>query len=200
LLTSQERAQVEAIMRRLADRQAAIQRDPNLSPEGKRALRAREQLNAEQAHRQLIDASDARHKQALRDTYYKTFGLKEASANDVIADRDARQFASGLTSPGEAFKALAAAELRGDVSLARAIAERAWTERGTDVDGQWDGVLRSYAEGNPVRNKNLGALAELTDDSRSDRFYRNLVRPEDLQRGSIEQLAAQADQLTTTGA
>jgi hypothetical protein len=193
MLSPEERGKVEALMRRLKQRQAAISADPNLSPEGKRALQAREQLAAEQAHRELIQASDARHQRDTRDAYYKAFGLRATSADAVLADRDARQFAEGLKSPTAALKALAAAELRGDVSLSRAIAERAWHERSGDVDGQWHKVVTAYAEGDPARNKSLGSLAELTDDSYSDRFYRNLTRPEDLQRGSIEAIAAQAD-------
>lgn len=192
MLTPDERSKAEAIMRRVRQRQAAIDADPHLSPEGKRAARAREQLAAEAAHGQLIEASDTRHRRAARDAHYKVFGLKADAADAVLADRDARQFATGLKTPADALKALAAAELRGDTSMAVAIAERAWTERSADIGGHWEEVVRTYAQGNPARNRDLGALAELTDDNGSDRFYRNMPRPADLQRGSIEQLAASA--------
>lgn len=194
MLTSTERGQVNAIMRRLSQRHAQIEADPNLSREGKRALRAREQLAAEQAHRQIIEASDARHRSATRDAYYKAFGMKATTADGIMADRDARQYAAGLKTPQDALRELAQAELRGDTSLARAIAERGWTLR-SEPGGQWDQVVREYATADPSRNATLGALSELTDtDPMADRLYRHLTRPDDLQRGSIEALAAQADQ------
>ena len=199
MLTPDERAKAETVMRELRRRQAVIDADPNLSVQGKRAARAREQLEAEATHRRLIEAADARHKQATRAAHRRAFGMTSA---DVLADRDARQFAAGLTTPGEAAKALAAADLRGDASLARAIAERAWMERGdTDLGGHWSAALDAYAGHDPQRQQDLAELARLDDGGGraarlSDALYRTLPRPADLQMGSIEALAASAPEGT----
>ena len=197
MLSQDERGKVTAIQRRLRERHAAISADPNLSPQGKRALRAREQLAAEAAHKAIIDASDVRTARASRDAYFRTFGMKATGASDVLADRDARQFAAKLDKPGDALRELASADARGDTSLATAIAERAWKQRGrTDLGGQWEKVVQAFADSSPARNRNLGALAEL-DSSSADRFtenlYRHLSRPDDLQQfGTLESLASRA--------
>jgi hypothetical protein len=199
MLTSEERGKISAIQRRLKQQQDAIAADAHLSPGGKRAARAREQLAAEQANRQIVAAADARHSQALRDAHYRCFGLQATTADAVMVDRDARAFAAGLKTPGDALKALAAAELRGDGSMSRAIAERAWTQRGdTDLGAHWASVLGAYAGDNPQRQQNLAGYTELAEgDSRAARFsdsmYRHLPRPPDLQAGNIEAIAASAD-------
>jgi hypothetical protein len=205
MLTQDERGQVEAIQRRLKQQHAAIDTDENLSRQGKRALKARAQLDAEKAHRAIIEAADARHAQATRDAYFRTFGMKANGASDVLADRDARHFAAKLDNPGDALRELAAAELRGAVSLSTAIAERAWKSHGkADVGGHWEKVLRAFADGSATRNRNLGALAELDGDNSpagrfTDSLYRHLARPEDLQHGDIEAIAASADGASTGG-
>ena len=199
MLTANERAKAETVMRELRRRQAAIDADDRLSPHGKRVARAREQLEAEAAHRKLIEAADARHAQDARAAHRRAFGMTSA---DVLADRDARQFAAGLTTPGEAAKALAAADLRGDTSLARAIAERCWGERGdTDLGGHWAAALDAYAGQDPQRQQDLAELAHLDDGGGraarlSDALYRTLPRPQDLMTGSIEALAASAPEGT----
>jgi hypothetical protein len=198
VLTSDERGQVTAIMRQLEQRHAAIDADPSLSPHGKRARHAREQLAAEAAHKSIIDASDARYARDLRDRYHQAFGLKAAGAGDVLADRDARGFAAKIDNPADALRELTSADLRGDTSLATAIAERAWSQRGrTDLGGAWEKVVRAYADASPARNRHLGALAELEGSSAAkftDNLYRHLPRPADLQQwGTLESVAAQAD-------
>jgi hypothetical protein len=201
MLTPDERGQLDALTRRLRARHAAIDADPGLSIQGKRARKAREQLAAEQVHRQITEASDARHARESRNAYFRAFGMQAAGSSDVLADRDARQFAAKIDKPADALRELASADMRGDVSLSRAIGERAWTMRGpADFGDHWEGVLAAYAASSPDRNRELGALAAL-DSSKTDRltesFYRYLGRPDDLKHGDIEALAASAD--TTEG-
>ena len=204
MLTPEERGQAEAIMRQVKTRQARIDADANLSTQGKQSARAREQLAGEQALRELTTAADARHKQAVRDAHYRAFGLKTTSADAVMADRDARQFAAGLKTPAEAARALAAADLRGDVSMSRAIAERAWGEQATDVGGHWGDVLGVYAADNPDRERSIAEYSALTGSEGraarfSDNLFRHVPRPADLRQGSIEALAAQGDDQASAG-
>lgn len=200
MLSATERGKLDAIRRRLRARHAAIDADPALSPHGKRVRRAREQLAAEDAARKITEASDARHARASRDAYFKCFGLKNTSADGIQADRAARETADRLGNPGDALRMLAQAELRGDTGLSRAIAEQAWQHRGdTDLGGHWAQVLLCYADADPQRNAALGGLAELDvspAEKLTDNIYRSFPRPPDLQTGSIEALAAEAEPQT----
>jgi hypothetical protein len=195
VLTPDERDQIVAIRRRLNGRLDAIAADATLSPHGRRVRRAREQLAAEAAVRGIGEASDARHIREQQDRYYKAFGMKSTSAGAIRADRDARDWAAQFTSPADALRALAQAELDGDTGRARALAARAWSQRGeADMGGHWEQVVRCYAEGDPARDRDLGALAEVEPgktDRLRDNLYRNFTRPPDLQQGGIEALAAE---------
>jgi hypothetical protein len=125
----------------------------------------------------------------------RAFGVHAATSDGIEADRRARERAAALDSPGDAMRALASAELRGDTGQARAIAERAWQLQGeADIGNHWREILVAYVDGDPARNAALGALAEASDGGGlSDRLYRDpLRRPTDLQHGNIEELAAES--------
>jgi hypothetical protein len=202
MLTQQERAALDTIRRRLSQRHAAIAADPELSPAGKRAARARAQLGAETEHRRITQATAARDAQASRDAYFRAFGLKVTTGDGIEADRRARERAAALENPGDAMRALASAELRGDTGMARAIAEHCWRYRGdADLGGHWNEVLVAYCDGDRARNAALGALAEATDvGGLTERLYRDpLRRPPDLQHGNIEEIAAASPGVELTG-
>ena len=103
------------------------------------------------------------HAEALRAAQSRTFGAGALAGTDVLAARDAAHYAASLTKPDEALQQFCAAEVRGDVSLAVAIAARAWEMRGAP-GGAWQPVLDAFAASSPERNASLYKLADLSGD------------------------------------
>ena len=101
MLTADERAKAE-VMRELRRRQAVIDADPNLVGAGQ-AGRARPGSNSTPKRPTLaqlrLSSTRAGHP---RRSPGRAFGIGTAPRTDVLADRDARQYAAGLTTPGEA--------------------------------------------------------------------------------------------------
>jgi hypothetical protein len=177
MLTAAERGKADAIKTRLRQRHEQIAADPNLSIQGKQTAREAEKQAAQQAHRDLLAASDARSARARDDAYGQAFGVQPGT--DLTADQDNRDWAADPNlSPGEAARELAKADLRRNPVRPRAIAEHAFEmSQNADPGGHWAAVLDGYAQANPARQRAVAALRDAYGTgSLEERVRENLYR------------------------
>lgn len=194
---SNPQAQRAGVIVRAHNQQAdSIRNDGRLSPDGKKALLARNYVQSKQKladlQAQQTDAVTKRQAQLQR----QLFGTATDPAT-LASYRDAQGRADALATPRAAHTALDRAAVTGDGLMARAVALRA-------ADQGWGDVLNHYADNIPGAGEALDELNQIAAGNSaparlaSSMMY-SLTVPDELKSCStaqIQQLAAQAPDVT----
>ena len=168
-----------------ADKAAAIQREFNssvtafredrgLTPEGKRQRMAAAYLRAEEAMNKLRSSWREGAQASAQVLNRDIFGAASTAGVDAISARDADDRAAQLQTADEALPLLSRAEENGDKVLARAIAQRAYRERGNPFGG-WGLVLEAYTENRPDVARKLSELEAARRDTFQTNFTAGIV-------------------------
>ena len=153
---AEQAAAIHAAMN--ADMQAA-RNNPDLSLEGRRNQIARVYGEAKRD----MDALQAKWASNSTTTAVsltqQLFGATSTSGADAISARDADDRAAQIETGAQALALLERAENNGDGVLARALAQRAFSERGNFFGSDWDPVLERYLSTRPGVAKKMEDLA-----------------------------------------
>lgn len=149
---------------------ASIRNNGELSPDGKRKAMARAYVEAEQGMTKLREAWQGNAAASSETLSKDLFGAASTAGMDAISARDADDRAAQLENARDAIALLERAEENGDKVLSRAIAQRAYRERG-NVFGGWDRVLDAYLEIHPDVREKLVSL----DNARRSTVQTNLM-------------------------
>lgn len=137
-----------------------IDRDPNLSPEGKTAAKAEVNTAARESLRTLSRKETEAINMKVRDLEKQLDSKMGSTATDMIAFRDAQDRAEKFDNPDDAKRVLERAIRSEDTSLAHAIFRRA-------IDANWRDVIATFGSEYPDKKDIVGELAYLKDAQKS---------------------------------
>ncbi|MCS5715110.1 hypothetical protein NVV95_11160 [Herbiconiux sp. CPCC 205716] len=144
------RARAKSLQKTIGDDQKAIENNPNLSPEGRKADLA-EMKEAARSRMASIRAEENKLATDRRDSLRRTvMGTVGYDSSSIISYRDAQDRAAKLADRDDAARVMERALTSGDKALASAVAEVA-------LDRGYRDVYNSYASANP-------AIAEAAKD------------------------------------
>ena len=191
---TQEAARIQA---RLQAKLQALEANTDLTLRGRDRQRARAILDDRAAMRGLREQSDAREQEAFSRAYREAFGLDQTRSAEDRALR--AELAAADIGPVEAQQRMASALAIGDTLQARALAQLAYKNRNSELGGDaWIGVMEMYGGSAPAADRVMtNVLAAGGTASKLDRFRDKVATeiqaPPDLQRGSLESIAADDD-------
>ncbi|MGV9714451.1 hypothetical protein [Rhodococcus sp. 2G] len=161
------RAQAEKIQTSFARALDEIRADRMLSDEGKKS-RIRDLYVSSKAQMDKLKAQTTQDEtNRITTLQRRLFGTVGASAQDVIAQRDANDRAEALSSEEEALAMMRSAITFKDLMLERAILRRAF-EAGAELNPlngrpqHWFDVINAYVDEHPTTEDDLRELLDLT--------------------------------------
>jgi hypothetical protein len=192
-----EVAKAEAVLEPYNAAITSIRSNGDLSDQGRVTALARAYVEAEDA---MVAVRESRAEVKLTnkaDLVREIFGSAGTSGADAISARDADDRASQLDGGREASVLLERAEANGDTVLARAIAQKAYSEgHETFGGGDWSDVLDAYVTKRPEL---AVKIQELNENQRHTAgmaihsgFIFNVVKPAELERWSMTDIRGTA--------
>ena len=160
--------QAEAIREGFDARVWGIRGDQNISDTGK-IIQIASLYETEQAKLTALQSTKDTATASMK-TRMQTqlFGLPSwASASDVMSLRDANDRVSTIDDPRDAAELLESARINGDITLAKAILQRAFKERMS-----WDPLIQTYGDNNPALVGSIQTLLTIINEEAHTTSYR----------------------------
>ncbi|MGH3722035.1 MAG: hypothetical protein ACRDRI_24970 [Pseudonocardiaceae bacterium] len=195
-----ERAKANKIRERLTKEIEHIDRQRNLTPQGRRARHAKAVVKArdELSH---LRADEAQRVAQRRDELTKDlFGHVRPGDARIISIRDATDRASRVTDAKEAERLMNRAEMTGDEVLLQALA-RECAQRSNPLEPAYGVLFQQWANEQPVGADTVDELSVIADEMNDtghrlmrDRAFSITALPGDIRGiGNLRALATEAD-------